>query len=382
MESMKKVYFPNLDGLRFYAFLAVFFAHSFWTEFDYMRLNPAFHFLKEVAYKGVLGVNFFFVLSGFLITYLLLEEKAATGKVNIPAFYMRRILRIWPLYYFVVFVGFVVVPFVQSRLGQPTPERGNILYYLAFLGNFDVKPTSAVLGILWSIAVEEQFYLVWPVVFSIVPPRYYWFLFPVIIAISIPMQQMSYPASGSLLYASPFVCMADLAMGGWCAYGVFSSEKVRTFLLNLSRQAIVGIYVIGIAYFFAMYRLSELTPVFGTFGRLFLSIFFGFIILEQNYSVNSFFKVSNFKTVSVLGLYTYSLYMLHFMCIYVVNKVLAVLHFNTQFYQVLVVQTVITFVASIVIAWLSFNYLEKFFLSLKHRFNARNSPAAKVSVLS
>ena len=185
MESMKKVYFPNLDGLRFYAFLAVFFAHSFWTEFDYMRLNPAFHFLKEVAYKGVLGVNFFFVLSGFLITYLLLEEKAVTGKVNIPAFYMRRILRIWPLYYFVVFVGFVVVPFVQSRLGQPTPERGNILYYLAFLGNFDVKPTSAVLGILWSIAVEEQFYLVWPVVFSIVPPRYYRFLFPVIIAISI-----------------------------------------------------------------------------------------------------------------------------------------------------------------------------------------------------
>lgn len=180
------MYFPNLDGLRFYAFLAVFFAHSFWTEFDYISNNQLFSLLKIVAYKGVLGVNFFFVLSGFLITYLLLEEKAATGKIDILAFYMRRVLRIWPLYYFVIFVGFVLIPYVQSRLGQPTPESANLFQYLFFIGNFGDKPTSAVLGILWSIAVEEQFYLVWPIVFSLVPPRFYRFLFPVIIAVSIP----------------------------------------------------------------------------------------------------------------------------------------------------------------------------------------------------
>jgi peptidoglycan/LPS O-acetylase OafA/YrhL len=180
------MYFPNLDGLRFFAFLAVFFAHSFWAEFDYIRNNEAFILLKHIAYTGVLGVNFFFVLSGFLITYLLLEEQANSNKIDILAFYIRRILKIWPLYYLVVFIGFVVVPTVQSLLGQPTPEKGHLIYYLAFIGNFDVKPTSAVLGVLWSIAVEEQFYLVWPIIFSLTSPRFYKFLFPLIIAISIP----------------------------------------------------------------------------------------------------------------------------------------------------------------------------------------------------
>ena len=100
-------------------------------------------------------------------------------------------------------------------------------------------------------------------------------------------------------------------------------------------------------------------------------MFFAFIIIEQNYSDNSFYKVSRFKTVSTLGLYTYSLYMLHFMCIYVVNKVLAILHLNTKMYQVIFLQTAVSFVASIVVAWLSFNYLEKYFLTLKHRFSAK-----------
>lgn len=369
----KKIYFPNLDGLRFYAFLAVFFAHSFWTEFDYISQNRGFILLKQTAYKGVLGVNFFFVLSGFLITYLLLEEKESTGRINIGAFYMRRILRIWPLYYFVVLVGFVVVPFVQTKLGQPTPEKSNVLYYLAFLGNFDVKPTSAVLGILWSIAVEEQFYLVWPIIFRIVPARFYYLLFPVIIAVSIPTQFLPYPKSGSLIYSSPFVCMADLAMGAWCAYGVFVSPKFREWLRSLSREVIVGVYLVGIVYIFSMYRLNEMSVIFSVFSRALLSLFFGFVILEQNYSDHSFYKVSRFKTVSTLGLYTYSLYMLHFMCVYVVNKVLDILHLNTHMYQVIFLQTLISFAVSIVVAWLSFNYLEKYFLTLKHKFSAKKA---------
>lgn len=376
---IKKTYFPNLDGLRFYAFLAVFLAHSFWTEFDYIRNNPAFHLLKETTYKGVMGVNFFFVLSGFLITYLLLEEKEVSGKTDIGAFYMRRILRIWPLYYFVVLIGFVTIPFVQARLGQPTPEKANIWYYIFFIGNFDVKPTSAVLGILWSISVEEQFYLVWPLLFSIVPARFYRFMFPIIIAIAIPLQFLPYSSKGSLIWSSPFICMSDLAMGGWCAYGVFASPKLRELLRNLSQRVILGIYLVGTAYFFSIYALNSLSVVVSVFSRVILSLFFAFVILEQNYSENSFYKVSRFKTVSKLGLYTYSLYMLHFMCIYVVNKALDILHLNTKIYQVVIVQTLISFVASLVVAWISFNYLEKYFLVLKNRFSARKKSKANMT---
>jgi peptidoglycan/LPS O-acetylase OafA/YrhL len=121
-----------------------------------------------------------------------------------------------------------------------------------------------------------------------------------------------------------------------------------------------------------MYWLNSIGLIFKIFDRLILATFFAFIILEQNYSKNSFFKVSSFKTVSKLGLYTYSLYMTHFLCVYVVNKVLDILKLNTHIYQVVIVQTIISFIASLLVAWLSYTYIEKTFLSLKKRFNSKN----------
>jgi peptidoglycan/LPS O-acetylase OafA/YrhL len=164
--------------------------------------------------------------------------------------------------------------------------------------------------------------------------------------------------------------MADLAMGGWWAYGIFNSEKLRNFLCNLSQLSIVLVYISGIVFTFSMYNLNELSFFFAIFSRSLLCVFFAFIIVEQNYSTNSFYKVSNFKNFSKLGLYTYSLYMLHFMCIYVVNKVLDILKLNTHLYQVIIVQTLISFIASIIIGWLSYTYIERNFLKLKKRFSS------------
>lgn len=359
-----KVYFPNLDGLRFFAFLAVFFAHSFWTEFDYLKRNPVYHFVHEYAHKGILGVNFFFVLSGFLITYLLLAERDFTQRINIRAFYVRRILRIWPLYYAVVAVGFLVIPYVQSLLGQPTPEKGHLWYYLLFIGNFDVVPTSAALGVLWSISVEEQFYLVWPVLMSAVPVRWYYLVFPALVLLSLALRPW---VPAELLYISPFVNMADLAIGGWAAYLAFTSERFRNGFAQLSQPTIIGAYVLGFGLIFFLDRLvgEAALPVL---SRVLFALFFAFIILEQNYAEHSFYKISNAKRLSTLGTYTYGLYMLHFLCIYVVNKALAIAKLNTTLWQVLGLQTVLCFVASVVAAWLSYHFFEKFFLNLKARF--------------
>src|SRR5205085_9627779 len=112
--------------------------------------------------NGNLGVNFFFVLSGFLITYLLIEEKKLTGKIHIGNFWIRRILRIWPLYFACVFIGFVLFPFAKHMAGGTSAETADPWYYLAFINNFDyIKkglPDSPGLGVLWSVAIEEQFY--------------------------------------------------------------------------------------------------------------------------------------------------------------------------------------------------------------------------------
>jgi len=103
-----KVYFDNLDGLRFFCFLAVFLFHSFHTDLPTVKQHWLYSFFKfELFGNGFLGVNFFFVLSGFLITYLLIKEKTRNRFIHIGNFWVRRILRIWPLYFACVIYGFL-----------------------------------------------------------------------------------------------------------------------------------------------------------------------------------------------------------------------------------------------------------------------------------
>ena len=90
--------------------------------------------------SGFMGVNFFFVLSGFLITYLLLSEKKSFGKISIGNFYLRRMLRIWPVYYLTLIIGFIAVPSIQWYLNNSVTEHypavnANPWYYISFLGN-------------------------------------------------------------------------------------------------------------------------------------------------------------------------------------------------------------------------------------------------------
>src|SRR5205085_6931243 len=104
------VYFANLDALRFFAASAVLFSHIESRKPEYSLPNS---FLRQTYINiGSFSVTLFFVLSGFLITYLLLLEKETSKSINIKNFYARRILRIWPLYYLLVLTGLLVVPYV------------------------------------------------------------------------------------------------------------------------------------------------------------------------------------------------------------------------------------------------------------------------------
>ena len=127
--STKKIYFKNLDGLRFLCFLTVFFYHSFQTESANVKSSSVYQFIKfGLAENGFLGVNFFFVLSGFLITYLLIKEKELNKNINIPNFWVRRILRIWPLYF--LFSGSKFTSFGNSDKSSPSwTKRNKSIWY-------------------------------------------------------------------------------------------------------------------------------------------------------------------------------------------------------------------------------------------------------------
>ncbi|MDI1355088.1 MAG: acyltransferase [bacterium] len=164
----EKLYFPGINALRFFAALGVIITHVELLKgsfgFENCWTNPIIFNL------GGLGVYFFFVLSGFLITYLLLEEKEKYGTINIKSFYIRRILRIWPLYYIICVLGFFILPYFTglqiSYLETDFKQHfaSNLLLYLLILPNlaFSMFPAVPHIGQLWSIGVEEQFYLVWP----------------------------------------------------------------------------------------------------------------------------------------------------------------------------------------------------------------------------
>ena len=160
--TIKRYYRPELDVLRFIAFMIVFIVH----RMDFIPIDPAQHYwLYNICLLGDFGVPVFFLLSAFLITELLFRESDETGKIQVKSFYIRRILRIWPLY-FLVFFGLVLLerflPYVSAK---------NPLSWLAFsffAGNWWIClhgwiPAYPV-DPLWSISVEEQFYIAIPLI--------------------------------------------------------------------------------------------------------------------------------------------------------------------------------------------------------------------------
>jgi peptidoglycan/LPS O-acetylase OafA/YrhL len=158
------VRFPGLNSLRFWAAFIVFLGHAPLNQ-SAVGL-PNMH-AGAIFYRGEPAVSFFFTLSGFLITYLLLVEGDRRGKVNVPAFYLRRVLRIWPLYFLIVAFGLFFYNALLPHLGIPYEVRYSlwlaVLLYVFFLPNL-MNAWYSVGGILnptWSIGVEEQFYLAW-----------------------------------------------------------------------------------------------------------------------------------------------------------------------------------------------------------------------------
>jgi len=162
--SKASFYRPELDILRFFAFFGIFLSHS-------LPLDPAIYSryqlphwfgqsMEVIAAFGRFGITLFFVLSGYLITTLLLRERWTKGDVDLRAFYFRRALRIWPLYFLVLFLA-LILPW-GGRL--PIPY---FLGYVLLVGNWLTTIWGAPASwasILWTIAMVQQFYLFWPLV--------------------------------------------------------------------------------------------------------------------------------------------------------------------------------------------------------------------------
>lgn len=369
-EREHRVYFKNLDGIRFICFFSVFLYHSFATEKAYILEHPFYITVKRLFNNGSLGVNFFFVLSGFLITYLLIVEKNLKGQINLGAFYVRRMLRIWPLYFFCVFFGFFAFPVLKEMFGQVPDETAQLPMYLSFLANFDYiqnTPDAGILSLLWSIAVEEQFYLIWPALLFFVPVKKYPYVF-LIVLIACLVYRFIYLDDLNRLDIHTLSVMGDFVVGGFAAYFAVESKKFIQFFNKLPRFYIFLGYLILIVLFLFRKEVFRYEPALTLIERLVFALLFAFVILEQSFANRSLFKFSNSKFLTTWGNYSYGLYCLHFTAILIVHTLIRRWGLENNAYEFIFLEGGLTLLLAMGMAWVSYRYYETPFLRLKKRF--------------
>jgi peptidoglycan/LPS O-acetylase OafA/YrhL len=363
-----KVHFTQLDGLRTIAFLGVFLFHCYYSAPPPLANHQAYRVLHFLTGNGDLGVNFFFVLSGFLITYLLLAEERATGRIRIGAFYLRRILRIWPLYYLTLGFGYFAFPALVSLAGGYIEESANPWLYLFFLGNFNSilngDPASSTLSVLWSIAVEEQFYLVWPpllLAFRKHRPA----LFGGVIGGSLAFRAANADQPVVLFYHTASV-LSDLGIGGLLGWYSFTRGWQANSHTGLGRWQIIALYVLGLALIFLREYLFTTSPL-RVLERVVYAAFFAFVLFEQTFAVHSFYKAGRFTLLNNAGKYTYGLYCLHVPAMVFTVGFAMLLGKHETAWGALGVLPPVTLALSIAFSLLSYHGLEKPFLRAKNK---------------
>ncbi len=363
----KEVFYrPELDVLRFFAFLLVFIHHSFPAP---EGGGIARHLLRAIGQGSALGVPLFFLLSAYLITELLFREKRLTQTITIRDFYVRRVLRIWPLYFAVL--GFaVVVGYLNAKMRVPL---SGLVAYLLLAGNWwtgihGFLPVIA--GPLWSISVEEQFYLLWPA-FTRAASRRWVFIVSVLVWVSSQFVMFwllhDQHANPDQLWTNSFIQFQYFALGALLA--VAFKGRVATYGW-VSRFALCTFGLICILAPEFKYE------VLGTLNRP--SFKPGFII----YSVAGVGVVAIFcaflgaklapwsKGLAYLGRISYGLYMFHLAFIIATLRVLesAGIHRGRLLYIWFFTLPLVIFCAH-----LSYQHFERPFLKMKQRWTVVRS---------
>lgn len=375
MENKKepRIYFNGLDALRFFAALSVLIGHVELTK-HYLQLPNKVKLFEYLNFGGM-GVYFFFVLSGFLITYLLLAEKQMTGSIHIGKFYLRRVLRIWPLYFLLITLGFYILPqFEFFKLFSVSFQKNfnaQLWMYICILPNlaFSLYPPVPHIGHLWSIGVEEQFYLFWPVIVKMVRQIIPMLLVLIVVYLGIKVVLFFIPPStlGEENYRTiklffgmtKFECMLIGGFGG----AVLFYKKDNLLQFFYSR--------------FIFYPSIILFPLFGFLAafpsslqnvmHLPLSMVFLVIIMNIASNPNSGIKLKS-TFLNYLGKISYGIYMYHFMVVFIVVKFCRSILIDSSWIGNILAYGV-SIVVSILVAHLSYQFFEVHFIKMKTRFS-------------
>ena len=321
-----------------------------------------------LAKDGEVAVQFFFVLSGFLITYLILSEKQRAGRLNFKRFFARRAFRIWPLYYLMVAFAFFS-PLILSLLKLEHSDAGytpNLLCSLFFLENYMTiitrqAPNVSPLGVMWSVCVEEHFYLLWGLALYFIDAR----RVPKLILFCLLIAPLSRIVFLAFNYRTlDLLTNIDLfALGAIPAYLLVQRPNDFATRVNGLHSSVKFCYVA------AVLTISLIAPhVNGFAASVFAPLVLGILfagVLALFVPLHSTFGISDNSVLTKLGMYTYGLYLFHTIVINCLSRVLARVGYSTESPLNGVCFAALALSASIALAVLSYRFVEKPFLNLK-----------------
>jgi len=376
--GLERSYLPELDSLRFFAFLLVFAFHNglpglgaairdmcamtidlpiliaFGSGGIGGRLGKAVDHALQA--NGWIGVNLFFTLSGFIITRLLLKEESQFGRIDWRAFWFRRILRIWPLYYVIFLIGFAGLKITSNLhlavIGLGSPQMP---WFVLFLGNWSMirfgPIGSDILSVLWSVCVEEQFYLVIPILIALVGTRGRWLACVCGISFAV-WRRWHLAAMGVEQYRMTYDSLAqmDSILSGVLLALALNDYYIRNIITAFTRKKLVWAVLPATLFLLTRHHLGHDVPlrrVWDPLALCLLSVSWVLVAAAGGSRWNRFLAWHGFVA---MGRISYGLYMWH--------EVLLKLNGGGLDTLLLVMAT----------AWCSYHLLEKPILKYKNRW--------------
>lgn len=359
-ENPHRLYYPALDGLRGVAILLVVIYHNF-------------GFINKFFFFGWLGVDLFFVLSGFLITDILLRTVGSPHYLR--NFYMRRVLRIFPLYYLSLVFFLLILPLIPDLKSQFSYYSDNQVWLWTYLQNwlFIFKPSGSteILHHFWSLAVEEQFYLLWPlVILYIRNPKYLLAIVSLLLICTFGLRLWIW--MHHLSDFSYYNLYTFSRIDGICI-GIMVALLLRInpgFLKKYTSIIVLFFAALNFAIFFINRSHQSSFPYLALVGYTTFAMMFGLLVNQavtgETKLINSFF---NIQILKFFGKISYGFYIIHWP-VYLLLKpklfpwiAMHVNNFTNEF-----LTSVITTSIAVIISWLSAKYFENYFLNFKTRY--------------
>ncbi len=344
---LNRRYFGSLDGIRGIAILIVVWHHT----------APRFSWLP-MSGRGFLGVDMFFVMSAFLIVTLLLRERDRTNQISLKKFYMRRILRIFPLYYGIILLFIILFGVVARGSDMAAPFFEALPYYLTYTSNF--IDTLTLLTVAWSLATEEQFYLFWPPIEKFLSR----FTLPIWVGLLLINQLINYRIIFANYHDELEILQSTftpILLGVGLAHLLHNREWFERFQQAIGQKWMILVWSAVILILFNL----PITDISGTPRLLVQLAMTGFVatsVLQEKHTLASFFQ---WRPLLRLGIVSYGVYLFHMLVVAVASAVLRRIGLADSSSLILFF---IVLVGTYLIAEISFRFYETPFIRLKKRF--------------